>query len=311
MLCDCLPELSESNRTRGLYSGAPMHQQPHATKRMFGAQGKKTKRAPSVQGPVTAKQARSAGDPYAPHGEGVKGVPTHGRAIVKGRKVRPTSKFRKALEELEHERGGAGAGSSGGGARSSSSSANRCRKRTEKTPIPLWEGGHNEQCEKCSSGGNLVLCSFCNLAFHQRCLSPPLTRVPQGHWACVECTVECADAEAAARATGTAAAACKRAKKQHGGGTVNSDTVLGACPCCTWTAPLKDFVEALLKHRTDVGHTSAGRPATEDDAVTEQERFETFLRSHPVTPMRRPMRGGTAVHTASTGRREVHPVVRR
>ena len=32
-----------------------------------------------------------------------------------------------------------------------------------------------------------MLCSFCNLAFHPRCLAPPLERIPEQEWACPAC----------------------------------------------------------------------------------------------------------------------------
>ena len=32
-----------------------------------------------------------------------------------------------------------------------------------------------------------MLCSFCNLAFHPRCLVPPLEKVPKQEWACPTC----------------------------------------------------------------------------------------------------------------------------
>ena len=53
--------------------------------------------------------------------------------------------------------------------------------------MTLWVNRHNDMCDVCGEGGNLMLCSFCNLAFHPRCLAPPLERIPEQEWACPAC----------------------------------------------------------------------------------------------------------------------------
>jgi hypothetical protein len=55
------------------------------------------------------------------------------------------------------------------------------------------EGGDaQEACEVCakssSSAANPMLeCDACLRGFHLRCLSPPLSRVPDGDWLCASC----------------------------------------------------------------------------------------------------------------------------
>ncbi|KAK8815412.1 hypothetical protein WA158_003624 [Blastocystis sp. Blastoise] len=56
--------------------------------------------------------------------------------------------------------------------------------------VPLWKGDNNSVCQICNAGGELLLCSFCNLSFHCHCLSPPLSKIPDGYWACPECCIE-------------------------------------------------------------------------------------------------------------------------
>ena len=36
--------------------------------------------------------------------------------------------------------------------------------------LSLWTSAHNSRCESCDEGGDLVLCSFCNCAWHDGCL---------------------------------------------------------------------------------------------------------------------------------------------
>jgi hypothetical protein len=48
---------------------------------------------------------------------------------------------------------------------------------------------HNEVCEECDMGGNLLCCDTCTLVFHKNCLRPPhtLSKIPTGIWSCPEC----------------------------------------------------------------------------------------------------------------------------
>ena len=39
---------------------------------------------------------------------------------------------------------------------------------------------HNDQCEVCNVGGELLCCSTCNLVFHLDCVRPTLTELPPG-----------------------------------------------------------------------------------------------------------------------------------
>lgn len=57
-------------------------------------------------------------------------------------------------------------------------------------PEQYGEDEHNDECEVCSKGGNVLCCDNCNLVFHTHCLYPPLTVVPEGDWLCPVCTVE-------------------------------------------------------------------------------------------------------------------------
>ena len=255
----CLPALCDDGKRttdQCLYKGAGMTAEPHKNGRYFSTHGGSARRsARRLASPVRPAEARSAGDPYAPHGEGVKDVPTHGRPIVKGRKVRPTAKFRKGQEELDtmlcpmvqQKR------------------APRSDARTRKSP--LWEGGHNDVCDACSTGGTLVCCSFCNLAFHQKCTSPPLLRIPPEEWACTECALD-----------NSAAAEARAGKRQRQG----AEPLCGACPKCNWTAPLVNgFIEALRRHDGE-DHGPRSPAAAEPDPSVDQPLPTPLL----ATPLR-------------------------
>ena len=51
----------------------------------------------------------------------------------------------------------------------------------------LWYFRHNETCESCSLGGELIPCSYCNLTWHRTCAG--LASVPAGYFLCPSCVV--------------------------------------------------------------------------------------------------------------------------
>ena len=58
--------------------------------------------------------------------------------------------------------------------------------------LSLWKLTTNDECEHCSFGGDVLTCSFCNLAWHNTtvCLrGAPLARSEdnEDHWACPPC----------------------------------------------------------------------------------------------------------------------------
>lgn len=51
------------------------------------------------------------------------------------------------------------------------------------------EGEHADYCHNCKDGGELLCCDECPLAYHMRCLIPPMEVIPDGYWACPRCKV--------------------------------------------------------------------------------------------------------------------------
>ena len=49
---------------------------------------------------------------------------------------------------------------------------------------------HDEICEVCEKGGDLLCCDTCTLVFHLRCIRPKLQTVPKGKWSCPYCVID-------------------------------------------------------------------------------------------------------------------------
>eukprot|EP00980_Cylindrotheca_fusiformis_P027804 scaffold22560_cov135-Cylindrotheca_fusiformis.AAC.15 len=48
---------------------------------------------------------------------------------------------------------------------------------------------HNDLCDVCNLGGELLCCSTCNLVFHLGCIRPTMNVVPMGDWSCPHCII--------------------------------------------------------------------------------------------------------------------------
>ncbi len=46
---------------------------------------------------------------------------------------------------------------------------------------------HNDICEVCGIGGELLCCNTCNLVFHLKCVRPVLKAMPPDSWSCAHC----------------------------------------------------------------------------------------------------------------------------
>jgi chromodomain-helicase-DNA-binding protein 4 len=62
----------------------------------------------------------------------------------------------------------------------------------ETDNLPLEQAGyetdHQDYCEVCQQGGEIILCDTCPKAYHLVCLDPELEQAPEGDWSCPECT---------------------------------------------------------------------------------------------------------------------------
>ena len=71
-------------------------------------------------------------------------------------------------------------------AEAADASAFLTRTRDEKGR-KLWLTDHNDICENCLGTGNMLLCSYCNTAWHLQCTAEAFSEAPTGYWMCSMC----------------------------------------------------------------------------------------------------------------------------
>uniref|UniRef100_T1JDG0 Uncharacterized protein n=1 Tax=Strigamia maritima TaxID=126957 RepID=T1JDG0_STRMM len=95
--------------------------------------------------------------------------------------------FELALEEASNM--------SGPSDKSNSSNAKRKpkfkRSKKKKLRRPrAFPTDHQDYCEVCQQGGEIILCDTCPRAYHLVCLDPELEEAPEGKWSCPHCEGE-------------------------------------------------------------------------------------------------------------------------
>lgn len=71
----------------------------------------------------------------------------------------------------------------------------RAKRNKERARLRYWgevdvselSDFHNEHCELCFTGGQLLCCDGCERAYHLSCVNPPMLEIPTGDWFCVNC----------------------------------------------------------------------------------------------------------------------------
>jgi len=63
------------------------------------------------------------------------------------------------------------------------------KKTKKKKNFATDESEHQEYCEVCQQGGEIILCDTCPRAYHLVCLDPELDEAPEGKWSCPHCEV--------------------------------------------------------------------------------------------------------------------------
>ncbi|XP_067280975.1 chromodomain-helicase-DNA-binding protein 4a isoform X2 [Pseudorasbora parva] len=80
--------------------------------------------------------------------------------------------------------------SNGSNSRSSRSSAKKKPKKKTKKGDEDGDGyetDHQDYCEVCQQGGEIILCDTCPRAYHMVCLDPDMEKAPEGTWSCPHC----------------------------------------------------------------------------------------------------------------------------
>ncbi|XP_037388156.1 chromodomain-helicase-DNA-binding protein 5 isoform X3 [Pygocentrus nattereri] len=66
----------------------------------------------------------------------------------------------------------------------------RGRKKRKREDGDGYETDHQDYCEVCQQGGEIILCDTCPRAYHLVCLDPELEKAPEGKWSCPHCEKE-------------------------------------------------------------------------------------------------------------------------
>ncbi|XDV51511.1 hypothetical protein PO909_020374 [Leuciscus waleckii] len=69
-------------------------------------------------------------------------------------------------------------------------STRRGRKKRKREDGDGYETDHQDYCEVCQQGGEIILCDTCPRAYHLVCLDPELEKAPEGKWSCPHCEKE-------------------------------------------------------------------------------------------------------------------------
>ncbi|XP_035769487.1 chromodomain-helicase-DNA-binding protein 4-like [Neolamprologus brichardi] len=84
--------------------------------------------------------------------------------------------------------------SEGSNSRSSRSkkkpSKSKPKKKKEVEDGDGYETDHQDYCEVCQQGGEIILCDTCPRAYHMVCLDPDMEKAPEGTWSCPHCEKE-------------------------------------------------------------------------------------------------------------------------
>uniref|UniRef100_A0A672HK41 Chromodomain helicase DNA binding protein 4a n=1 Tax=Salarias fasciatus TaxID=181472 RepID=A0A672HK41_SALFA len=85
--------------------------------------------------------------------------------------------------------------SEGSNSRSSRSKKKPSKNKPKKKKGKLahgdgYETDHQDYCEVCQQGGEIILCDTCPRAYHMVCLDPDMEKAPEGTWSCPHCEKE-------------------------------------------------------------------------------------------------------------------------
>ncbi|KAG8435735.1 hypothetical protein GDO86_013617 [Hymenochirus boettgeri] len=72
--------------------------------------------------------------------------------------------------------------------------ANKKKKKGDEETaaggVDGYETDHQDYCEVCQQGGEIILCDTCPRAYHMVCLDPDMDKAPEGKWSCPHCEKE-------------------------------------------------------------------------------------------------------------------------
>ncbi|XP_030639658.1 chromodomain-helicase-DNA-binding protein 4 [Chanos chanos] len=74
--------------------------------------------------------------------------------------------------------------------RSKKKSKSSKKKKKVDEEADGYETDHQDYCEVCQQGGEIILCDTCPRAYHMVCLDPDMEKAPEGTWSCPHCEKE-------------------------------------------------------------------------------------------------------------------------
>ncbi|XP_011698832.1 PREDICTED: chromodomain-helicase-DNA-binding protein Mi-2 homolog [Wasmannia auropunctata] len=169
------------------------------------------------------------------------------------------------------------------------------KKKTKTTSkFPDGEEGlqtdHQDYCEVCQQGGEIILCDTCPRAYHLVCLEPEMEETPEGKWSCAHC-----EGEGAAEDDDEHMEFCRVCK--DGGELLCCDSCTSAyhthclnpplseipdgdwkCPRCS-CPPLRGRVAKILTWRwKECSDTPSEEPSTSKAAPKQRKMREFFVK---------------------------------
>uniref|UniRef100_A0A3Q3SPR1 Chromodomain helicase DNA binding protein 4a n=1 Tax=Mastacembelus armatus TaxID=205130 RepID=A0A3Q3SPR1_9TELE len=81
-------------------------------------------------------------------------------------------------------------GSNSRSSRSKKKASKNKPKKKKGTDGDGYETDHQDYCEVCQQGGEIILCDTCPRAYHMVCLDPDMEKAPEGTWSCPHCEKE-------------------------------------------------------------------------------------------------------------------------
>ncbi|KAJ8268356.1 hypothetical protein COCON_G00135280 [Conger conger] len=81
-------------------------------------------------------------------------------------------------------------GSNSRSSRSKKTTKTAKKKKKVDEDADGYETDHQDYCEVCQQGGEIILCDTCPRAYHMVCLDPDMEKAPEGTWSCPHCEKE-------------------------------------------------------------------------------------------------------------------------
>ncbi|XP_030632504.1 chromodomain-helicase-DNA-binding protein 5 [Chanos chanos] len=141
------------------------------------------------KGPGVRKKSKSVKDTKKKG----KGKKTKSKAGQSGKRKKASSSEEDFLDESDFDDvsiHSASVRSDASGAPKKKARRGRKKRKNSEEDGDGYETDHQDYCEVCQQGGEIILCDTCPRAYHLVCLDPELEKAPEGKWSCPHCEKE-------------------------------------------------------------------------------------------------------------------------